>query len=206
MKFPHSETKIQALAYSLGSGLAVHGSDFTSIDPGPLDMANSEYLGSITAVEDAKATYRQAVINKNRKLENLKDVMKNNFKQAEIDAWSSPGNLYEIGWSPRAIPTPQTPPEQAHNFTAVDQGPGTITFNWAKATSGDKATNYLIERRIGAPINESGQFGSWQQVYTSFVTDAKLNSQPRGVQLEYRVIATNPAGQAIPSNTAAATL
>ncbi len=201
MQFPTTESNIQSLALKLGTGLMAHGPDFPNLDLDQFNTANTAYIGSISQVEDTKAAYRSAILNKKQKLNELIEIMRADFKQAEIDCIANPANLYEIGWAPRATPTPQAPPEQANNFTAAYQGPGSIIFTWDRPTSGGKVTNYIIERRIGVPSGETGEFGPWLQVYTSFKTDVELFDQPRGEQLEYRVTASNPAGQAVPSNT-----
>ena len=51
-----------------------------------------------------------------------------------------------------------------------------------------------------------GAFSKWQQVGASLSTEAHLISQPRGQQLEYRLIAVNKAGESTPSNTVAVVL
>jgi len=43
--------------------------------------------------------------------------------------------------------------------------------------------------------------GPWQEVATAVITEATLVEQPRGKELEYRIIAVNKAGEGEPSNT-----
>lgn len=44
--------------------------------------------------------------------------------------------------------------------------------------------------------------GSWEDAATAVVSEATLVEQPRGKELEYRIIAVNKAGEGEPSNTA----
>ena len=46
--------------------------------------------------------------------------------------------------------------------------------------------------------------GDWILVSLAMESEATLNSQERGKDLEYRVIAVNKAGEGVPSNTVAA--
>jgi len=48
--------------------------------------------------------------------------------------------------------------------------------------------------------------GAWQDVATAIETEATLVEQPKGVELEYRVVAINKAGEGLPSNTVMAVL
>ncbi|MBI9016247.1 MAG: fibronectin type III domain-containing protein [Phycisphaerae bacterium] len=203
MKYPKNESDIVVLSNKIISGLATHAADFPNVDPLPLSTAQSEYLTAVTAMETAKATYRQAVNTKNEKLATLNKTIKADLKQAEVDNLETPDNLYEIGWAPKSAPSPLLPPGQVEDFVAVTQGPGDISFKWNKPSSGGKATNYIIARRSE---DSAGVFSPWAQVSTSFTNDCYLANQPRGVQLEYTVTATNPAGVALASNTVSAVL
>jgi hypothetical protein len=48
--------------------------------------------------------------------------------------------------------------------------------------------------------------GAWQDVATAIETEATLVEQPKGAELEYRIIAINKAGEGPPSNTVMAVL
>jgi hypothetical protein len=43
--------------------------------------------------------------------------------------------------------------------------------------------------------------GVWQEVVTAIETESTLVDQPKGKELEYRVIAINKSGEGQPSNT-----
>jgi hypothetical protein len=43
--------------------------------------------------------------------------------------------------------------------------------------------------------------GAWEEVATAVISEATLVEQPRGKELEYRIIAVNKAGDGEPSNT-----
>ena len=43
--------------------------------------------------------------------------------------------------------------------------------------------------------------GVWQDVATAIETELTLVDQPKGKELEYRIIAINKAGEGSPSNT-----
>ena len=42
---------------------------------------------------------------------------------------------------------------------------------------------------------------AWEDVATAVITEATLVEQSRGLELEYRIIAVNKAGEGEPSNT-----
>ena len=58
---------------------------------------------------------------------------------------------------------------------------------------------YKIERR-------EQPTGAWMMVNMAFESEATLNNQDRGKDWEYRIVATNKAGESVPSNTVAAVL
>jgi hypothetical protein len=69
-----------------------------------------------------------------------------------------------------------------------------LSLRWkAPATSGTPRA-YKVMRRQRPE-------GDWSEVNTAVIAEANLINQPRGVELEYRIIAVNKAGEGQPSNT-----
>jgi len=64
---------------------------------------------------------------------------------------------------------------------------------------GGRVIAYNIQRR-----NRTD--GAWQDVATAIETESTLVDQPKGKELEYRVVAINKAGVGSPSNTVMAVL
>lgn len=64
---------------------------------------------------------------------------------------------------------------------------------------------YRVERRVkdlSGQVTE--EWGVWQQTTTA--SELSLTSQPRGVEIDYRVFAVNVNGDSVPSNTVTAVL
>ena len=80
---------------------------------------------------------------------------------------------------------------------------GTLELKWARPETGGAVRNYILQRR---DANSEGEFGDWQLLDLFYDTFAALLEQPRGIEMEYRVKAMNPAGESLPSNTAAVVL
>jgi len=59
---------------------------------------------------------------------------------------------------------------------------------------GGRIIAYKIQRR-------NRPSGAWQDVATAIETESTLVDQPKGAELEYRVVAINKAGDGEPSNT-----
>lgn len=69
-----------------------------------------------------------------------------------------------------------------------------------KPVAGGTPASYKIERR------ELTEGGTWALAGIAIEIEVTLNSQERGKELEYRVIAINKAGEGEPSNTVTAVL
>ena len=65
-------------------------------------------------------------------------------------------------------------------------------LDWKQPVDGGRVSAYKVQSRSG---------GNWQDVATAIETEATLVDQPKGAELEYRVIAINKAGDGLPSNT-----
>lgn len=142
----------------------------------------------------AKATAEQAIAEKDEALENLIDALKADLRYAENTVNFDDDKLKLIGWAGKMAATVLAPPGQVRLLEAPKQGAGWLFLDWKAPVDGGRPKAYKVQRR-----QRSG--GSWQDMATAILTEATLVEQPRGAQLEYRIIAVNKAGQGEPSNT-----
>jgi hypothetical protein len=199
-KFPKTESEIVAFAQTMIAGLTAHAADFPSITPAALQTALSGYTSSRDNQDNAKAIAQVATVSKEEAMEDLITIMKNNIRAAQIDTTSNPTKLTEIGWGPKADPTPISSPAAPSGLQSFYEGPGSLTLTWTKPANDPSrpVANYVIQRRDQIAVGS--EFTDWKLADMSYQTEIKLIGQPRGLQLEYRIIATNAAGNSMPSN------
>ena len=148
----------------------------------------------------AAAAAEAATTAKDEALEALADAMKADLRYAENTVNFDDDKLKLIGWSGRKAATTLTPPGQPRLLEAPKQGEGWVFLDWKPPADGGRSAAYTIERRA------AGADDHWQAVATAIETEATLVAQPRGPELEYRIIAVNKAGDSPPSNTVMAVL
>ncbi len=205
MKFPNIEAEIVALADAMIAGLTAHALDFPSVNPAGLTTALGDYRAAKQAQDDAHAQALIATDDKNDKLATMISTMKNDLKLSEVDTADDPEKLALIGWGPKADPTPIIPPNQPTNLAPLTEGAGTLTLKWDKPSNGSTGgavRNYLIQRRD----KNNGEFGPWTLIDTRYEPELQLAAQPQGIQMEYRVVASNAASESNPSNVATVVL
>lgn len=130
--------------------------------------------------------------------------MKRELAKSENDTVDNPTELKLIGWAPDAEPEHPDVPGMPRHLEILHEGRGTLELDWKPPATGGEIRNYVILRRDKP---EQGQpFTPWQQCQASLDTETFLTNQPRGIELEYRVIAINNTGNSVPSNTVAAVL
>ncbi len=200
-RFPKKETDVVALADAMIAGYTANPTIFTSADTVGLSAALDAFTTSKHDQTDKAALAQLATEAKDLKLDDLEGVMVNQLKLSEVDTADNPEQLTLIGWGPKATPTASTPPGQPRNLDPVIQGPTTVFLDWkapARGTGGS-VRSYLVERR--EQPEGGGEFNEWHQVATALESEITVTDQPRGVQLEYRVIAVNVGGASVPSNS-----
>jgi len=208
--FPTKESEVVALVEAMIAGYIAHPADFPSIDPltdlVALQGALAAYQANRQSQLDSRAQAKIATQTKSTTLDALEELMINDLKLSEVDVAADPTKLAQIGWGPRQDPQPVAAPGQPTNLHPVAEGQGILWLAWdSPATdSGGPLRNYVIERRQ-QPAG-GGEFGDWDIVGTALNNEISLADQPRGIQMEYRVTATNLGGQSMPSNTAAVVL
>ncbi len=205
-KFPRREPDILMLVNAMIAGYTVHPTVFPSADVAGLQGRLAMYTNAKQAQMDKQAEAMIATEAKDTELEELEDLMKTQIKQSEVDVAADPEQLELIGWGKKSPAQPSDPPGQARDMAAIVQGPGTVLLDWKTPATGTGGTvrTYLIERRDQP--EGGGTPGPWTQAGMALETEVHLMGQPRGIQLEYRVLGVNVGGQSVASNTAACVL
>ncbi len=203
--FPKKEADIVALAETMVAGFTTYAADFPSVTVADLSTALTNYKSQRQSQENAKSQSQIATVTKEEKLDVLVELMKNDLKLSEVDTTDDPAKLTEIGWAPKADPQPILAPGSPTELDPVAEGTGIIWLRWKKPVSdiGGPVRNYIVERR---QQGADGQFGPWTLASTTYNCEFHLTDQPMAVRLEYRVKASNAAGESMPSNTVSVTL
>ena len=209
-RFPKKEADILALAERLLAGLKENPALFPNPPHPPNQPGNGlRWFINLYQVHRknslaARAAAAEATIDKDEALENLVDAMKTDLSYAENATGGADDKLKLIGWAGKAAPTPLAPPGQPRLLEAVKQGADWLILDWKAPADGGQPNAYKVQRRreAGETVNDR----RWVDVATAIETEATLVDQPRGAQLEYRVIAINKAGDGLVSNTVAVVL
>lgn len=196
-RFPITEADIVALAQAMESGLADNAAVYPAPPIAPLDLSAliSAYTSAKNAAIAAQAAAEDATTSKDEALDDLADAMKSDIRYAENTVDFDDDKLKLIGWAGRKERTPLAPPGQARLLEAPKQGEGWVFLDWKAPIDGGAPAAYKVMRR-------ERPAGPWEDAATAVITEATLVEQPRGKELEYRIIAVNKAGDGEPSNTA----
>jgi len=196
-RFPKVEAEIVALAQAMESGLADNAAIYPAPPVAPLDLSLliSAYTTAKNAAIAAQAAAEEATTSKDEALEDLADAMRSDLRYAENTVDFDDDKLKLIGWAGRKAATPLAPPGQARSLEAPKQGEGWVFLDWKAPIDGGVVSAYKVMRR-------ERPAGPWEEVATAVISEATLVEQPRGKELEYRIIAVNKAGDGEPSNTA----
>ena len=196
-RFPITEAEILALAQALKSGLAANVAVYPAppVTPTTLTLRISAYTAAKNAAIAAQAAAEQATANKDDVLEDLVDSMKDDIRYAENTVDYDDEKLKLIGWAGRKTATPLAIPGQARLLEAPRQGEGWVFLDWKAPADGGNPSAYKVMRR-------ERPAGLWEEVATAVISEATLVEQPRGKELEYRIVAVNKSGDGEPSNTA----
>lgn len=196
-RFPRTEPEVLALAEAMEIGLAANVATYPApfVVPLGLNVMRMAYTNAKNALVAAQAAAAQATVDKDDALDDLAEAMKSDLRYAENTVDFDDAKLKLIGWGGRASATALQLPGQARLFEAPKQGEGWVFLDWKAPTDGGKPAAYKVMRR-------NRPDGAWAEVATAVVTEATLVEQPRGIELEYRAIAVNKAGDGEASNTA----
>lgn len=189
------------MVQNIVTGLAANAADFPA--PPVTSVALAAILTSFITLCDeqvaALAAAEQVTATKKAGLEELVIAMKADLRYAEDAVSYDDAKLTALGWGGKAAPTALEVPGQPRSLEVPRQGEGWVFLDWKAPADGGAVAAYKIERR-------ERPAGDWVLISMAIESEATLNNQERGKDWEYRVIATNKAGEGIPSNTIAAVL
>jgi hypothetical protein len=197
--FPDREAQIKALAQNIVTGLTENAVDFPAppVAAGDLQALLDSLITLCDEQTAAQATAEQATETKRAALTELVTAMKADLRYAEDAVNHNDAKLTALGWGGKAGPTALAVPGQPRSLEAPQQGEGWLFLDWKKPADGGAVAAYQIQRR-------ERPSGAWSLVSMAIESEATLNNQERGKDWEYRVVATNKAGESVPSNTVAA--
>jgi len=195
-RFPRTEAEVIALAEAMITGLTSNAVLYPAPPVAVLDLtaAKAAYTTALNAAIAAKAAAEAATTAKDDVLEDLTDAMKSDIRYAENTVDFDDDKLKLIGWAGKKAPTPLAIPGQTRLLEAPQQGDGWVFLDWKAPVDGGAPAAYKVMRR-------ERPAGAWEDVATAVITEATLVEQPKGKELEYRIIAVNKAGEGEPSNT-----
>ncbi len=195
-RFPRTEAEVVALAEAMITGLTSNAVLYPAPPVAVLDLtaAKTAYITALNAAIAVKAAAEAATTAKDDVLEDLVDAMKSDIRYAENTVDFDDDKLKLIGWAGKKAPTALQPPGHTRLLEAPRQGDGWVFLDWKAPIDGGAPAAYKVMRR-------ERPAGAWEDVATAVITEATLVEQPKGKELEYRIIAVNKAGDGEPSNT-----
>ena len=204
-KFPLSMADILGLARKIVGGIVDNPGDYPNppFDVTLLESLLEEAIQDIAHEQEMKAGVKAAGEKRRGTMKAMAKEMRHLLAQAQIAHGQDAGKLEKIGWDKRAHPK-SLMPGQVRNLWVLHQGMGNVDLDWqapeVTAHTG-KVSVYIISRTIRdentrETLEESGVWS-----FASYKSKAHLENQPRGVEIEYRVVATNVNGEGPPSNT-----
>lgn len=194
-RFPTTEAEIVALCQQMIAGLPSSSFTGSAVTAGDLQSQLEKFVNARGEAATAEAAAMVKTGAKNNELEILTDKMKTLLRDAENIAKGDNAQLNQIGWGARAQATALQPPEQPRNLESPQQGDGWVFLDWKEPIGGGAVAFYKLQRRELPD-------GAWEDAGSAIPSEYTLINQPRGKQLEYRVISVNRAGESQPSNAA----
>ena len=202
MKKPRTEAGKIILGQQLIAGLAA---DSALDDESPVKSTNLQTrLKSFLAKRDAStaiaAASKTATREKNAELGLYNLDIDQILDFLVMKARTIPGLLDRFGLGEETGRHQTGAPGQPRTLEAPAQGNGFLFLDWKEALDGDEPTHYRVLRR------QLPDDGKQEDVGSTNISEITLSNQPRGVELEYCVIAVNRAGESAPSNTVSVVL
>lgn len=195
-RFPKTEAEIVALVSNMISGLTSNAATYPAppVTAVNLAMLRASYESAKSTQIAALAAAQTATIDKEVSLDGLVEGMKSDLRYAENTVNYDDEKLKLLGWGGRKASVALTAPGQSRSLEAPKQGDGWLFIDWKEPIDGGTVAAYKIMRR-------ERPSGPWEDVGTAVISESTLVEQPKGIELEYIVVAVNKAGEGEPSNT-----
>jgi len=210
--FPRTKAEIDSLAEAMKAGFAANPTIFLPAVYSPADLDDSLLSKNAAAAarQQKEVALRLAVAGESSAYDGLESLMRNLLARAEAQLRDSPEQLGLIGWGPPAAPQARVPGQPRalefalQNGSGASVGAGSVFLDWKSPgpnSDAGKVAYYRIERcvRNAATGAITEDWGLWSG--SAISSETTLTGQPRGPQIEYRIIAVNPTGDSMPSNT-----
>ena len=198
-RFPTTEAEIITLAQQIENGLKnnanLSGSPVSDTDFAAMLAA---FLAKRDEIVTKEASLGEDYDQKGDLMDDLTDAMQRVIDYTASISDNDETELASIGWGVSGAATKQSP-GQPRALEIINQTETSIFLDWKNPTDGGRVASYRVERRE-LPA------GSWETCGATNQTEILLTGQPRGKDLEYRIIAFNTNGDSPPSNTVAAVL
>ena len=195
-RFPLKEAEVAVLAEAMIAGLTDNPTIYPILPVAVAELSTSknEFLAAKNEVIATKAAWEAALAVKDAVKETLTRQMRDDLRYAETTVHFDDAKLMLIGWGAKRQPAPLIAPGQSMELTVPVQADGSLSLAWKAPADGGTVAAYQVMRRSRAG-------GAFEDVATAVIPEATLTAQPKGVELEYQIIAVNKAGQGPPSNT-----
>ena len=195
-RFPLREAEVAVLAEAMIAGLTENVGVYPTPPVAAADLTTSKnaFISAKNDVVAAKAAFEAALAAKDAAMETLTGQMKDDLRYAETTVHFDDAKLNLLGWGAKRASVSLAAPGQVQELTVGMQGDGSVMLAWTAPIDGGKPTAYKVMRRPRAE-------GAFEDVATAVITEAMLSAQPKGIELEYCIIAINKAGEGQPSNT-----
>ena len=198
-RIPRDEAGIIALAQQIKNGLNTN----PNLVDSPVEKSDfTAKLDEFTAKRDTILVKKAELKVENEEKEEIEDDLREMMQRVVDFLDSKTGGdaeqLATVGVTASSAPNKQ-PPGQPRSLEIISQIDATIKLDWKSTSDGGRAKAYRIQRRE-LPA------GDWEVCGATDETEIVLTNQPRGKELEYRIVGFNSNGDSIPSNTVAAVL
>ena len=198
-RFPKTEAEIITLAQQIENGLASNANLAGSpVTKGDFTAMLAAFLAKRDEIVADEAAISEKYDEKADMMDDLTDAMQRVIDYTKSISDNDETELASIGWGVPGAATKQSP-GQPRALEIINQTETSIFLDWKNPTDGGRVASYRAERRE-LPA------GSWETCGATNQTEILLTGQPRGKDLEYRIIAFNTNGDSPPGNTVAAVL